>query len=169
MPSPQAIWERARLLFERARELEESAEVLDGLSRALHFEGDYPRAIECTELAFAAYCTEGRSADAADRARWLAFLQATINGNMAVAGGWMARAEELLADTAECASHGWLRLDQAPFSRDPVERERLASAALAIASDSAIPTLNMTPWRCSGRHGFRQAGSRMVCAASTRR
>lgn len=126
-------WASARSHFEAARRLGESAEVLDGLSRALHFEGDYPKAIELTEHAFAGYRSEGQTAAAADRARWLAFLHAAINGNLAAAGGWMARAEELLEGTPECSSHGWLTLDQAPFTRDPAEREKLAAAALEIA------------------------------------
>ena len=33
----------------------------------------------------------------------------------------------------ECAAHGWLILDRAPFSRSPSERETHAAAALAIA------------------------------------
>ena len=51
---------------------------------------------------------------------------------MAAASGWMARAERLLEGVDECAAHGWLTLDHAPFTRDPSERERLALAALAI-------------------------------------
>ena len=86
--------------------LEETAETLDGLGRALHFLKEYPRAIEVTESAFAAYREEGRTVDAADRARWLAFLHGAINGNMAVAGGWMERAASLLEDAEECAGHG---------------------------------------------------------------
>ena len=52
---------------------------------------------------------------------------------MAVASGWMARAETLLEDADECAGHGWLALDRAPFTDDAAEREQLATAALAIA------------------------------------
>ena len=128
-----ADWESARSCFEEAYEREESAEVLDGLSRALHFQGEYERAIELTERAFTAYRQLNRFEDAADRARWLAFLHGTINSNMAAASGWMARAEGLLEDAEECAGHGWLALDRAPFTDDAVERERLAAAALAIA------------------------------------
>ena len=51
----KADWEAARSCFERAGEFGETAETLDGLGRALHFQGDYPRAIEVTERAFAAY------------------------------------------------------------------------------------------------------------------
>jgi DNA-binding NarL/FixJ family response regulator len=129
----EADWDGACSCFEQAYELDESAEVLDGLSRALHFQGEYPRAIELTERAFAAYRQQDKLVEAADRARWLAFLHGAINSNMAVASGWMARAETLLEDTDECAGHGWLALDRAPFTDDAAERERLATAALAIA------------------------------------
>ncbi len=52
---------------------------------------------------------------------------------MTVAGGWMARAASFLENEDECAGHGWLVLDRAPFADDAGERERLATAALAIA------------------------------------
>src|SRR5215211_1959736 len=125
-------WGRAHELFEQALEHGEQADALDGLGRALHFGGDYARAIDLTERAFAAYRAEGRIEHAADCARWLAFLHGAVNANMAVAGGWMARAQSLLDGTEESAGHGWLLLDQAPFSDDARERERLAASALAI-------------------------------------
>ncbi|MGH2900872.1 MAG: hypothetical protein ACRDMZ_19505, partial [Solirubrobacteraceae bacterium] len=126
-------WEGARSCFERSYELDESAEVLDGLGRVLHFQGEYARGIELTERAFAAYRRVDKRVEAADCARWLAFLHGTITSNMAVANGWMARAEGLLEGVPECAGHGWLALDRAPFTDDASERERLATAALAIA------------------------------------
>jgi DNA-binding CsgD family transcriptional regulator len=129
----EADWDGARSCFEQACAFGESAEALDGLSRALHFQGEYARAIELTERAFAGYRQLDKPVEAADRARWLAFLHGTINSNMAVASGWMARAETLLGETDECAGHGWLALDRAPFTDDAGERERLAAAALAIA------------------------------------
>ena len=126
-------WDAARACFEAAGELGETAEGLDGLGRALHFQGEYSPAIEVTERAFAAYRKEGRVVEAADRARWLAFLHGAVNSNMAVASGWMERAAALLEDAEECAGHGWLVLDRAPFTDDADERHRLATAALAIA------------------------------------
>ncbi|MET1084092.1 MAG: LuxR C-terminal-related transcriptional regulator [Burkholderiales bacterium] len=126
-------WGVARSCFEKAADFGESAEMLDGLGRALHFQREYSRAIDVTERSFGAYVREGRVVEAADRARWLAFLYGTINGNMAVAGGWMGRAAALLEDAEECAAHGWLVLDRAPFTDDPEERHVLAVTALAIA------------------------------------
>jgi DNA-binding CsgD family transcriptional regulator len=128
-----ADWERARAAFEQAAALGESAEVLDGLGEALQFSGEHARAIAFKERAFAGYERRGLRAEAAGLARWLAFLQVSVHGNAAAANGWMARAESLLEGVDECAAHGWLMLDRAPWTSDPSERQRLASAALAIA------------------------------------
>ena len=89
-------------------------------------------AIGLKERAFAAYRRRGDPLAAAELARRTAFLHGTVHGNMAAASGWMARAERMLAEVDECAAHGWLTLDRAPFTRDSSERERLATAALAI-------------------------------------
>ncbi|MCA1679554.1 MAG: hypothetical protein LC777_11700 [Actinobacteria bacterium] len=64
----KADWDGAGSCFEQALQLEEHAEALDGLGRTLHFQGEYARAIELTERAFAVYRQEGRLAEAADRA-----------------------------------------------------------------------------------------------------
>ena len=129
----RADWERARDSLEQAAQVDDRAEVLDLLSQAVHFLGEYGRAIELKERAFAQYQREGRRAQAADVARWLAFLHACVHGNYAVASGWMGRAASLLDGQQECAAHGWLTLDRAPFSRSAEEREQLATAAIAIA------------------------------------
>ena len=128
-----ADWVRARERFERASQLGETPEALDGLSQALHFEGEYARAIELKERAFTEYHRLGRHDDAAHLARWLAFLYACVHGNIAVANGWMARAQSLIEGNGESPAHGWLTLDRAPFTSDAEERERLATAAIAIA------------------------------------
>jgi DNA-binding NarL/FixJ family response regulator len=128
-----ADWPTARAVFEAALAEGERGEALDGLSQALHFQREYDAAIEVKERAFAAYRAEGRPADAADTARWLAFLHGTYHGNYAVASGWMGRAQSMLEGVEECAAHGWLVLDGAVFSRDSREREQCATSALAIA------------------------------------
>lgn len=136
-----ADWDAARSCFERAGEQAQTPEVLDGLSQVCHFQGEYDRAIELKERAFAGYRRRAKRVEAADIARWLAFLHATCRGNLAVASGWMARAESLLGDVEECAAHGWLILDRAPFSRDASEREKCAASALAIARRFGDPDL----------------------------
>jgi tetratricopeptide (TPR) repeat protein len=111
-------WARARSRFEKAAELDETAEVLDSLSQAVQFQGDHVRAIELKERAFAAYRRQDKRVEAAELARWLAFLHGAVHGNWAAASGWMARAESLLEEVEPCAAHGWLTLDRAPFSSD---------------------------------------------------
>jgi len=128
-----ADWPAAQAVFKAALADGETGEALDGLSQALHFQRQYDDAIEVKERAFAAYRSEGRPADAADTARWLAFLHGTYHGNWAVASGWMGRAQSMLEGVDECAAHGWLTLDGAVFSRDAMEREQCATSALAIA------------------------------------
>jgi DNA-binding CsgD family transcriptional regulator len=127
-------WERARTCFEAAAEaLGETAEVLDGLSQAAHFQGELDRALELMERAFAAYRRDGEPVAAVRPARWLAFLHVAVHGNVAAANGWMARAERLLEGVDERIEHGWLALDRAPWTDDPAERERHAETALRIA------------------------------------
>ena len=128
-----ANWVRARAIFEQAAELGETAEVLDGMGEALQFGGDHTRAIEFKERAFAEYERRGLRAEASELARWLAFLYVSVHGNVAAANGWEARAESLLEGVEECAAHGWLMLDRAPWTSDASEREKLATMALAMA------------------------------------
>jgi DNA-binding CsgD family transcriptional regulator len=126
-------WEGARFCFEQARELEETAEVLDGLGQAAHFQGRHVEAIELKERAFGVYRRRGARAQAAEVARWLAFLYGAVHGNRAAASGWMAWAERLLEGLEESVEHGRLALDRAPWTEDAAERERHAMAALEIA------------------------------------
>ena len=128
-----ADWDEARACLERARELEETAEVLDGLSQAAHFGGDHAEAIKLKERSFAAYRRNDQAVEAAAVARWLAFLYAGVHGNRAAANGWMSWAQRLLEGIDESVEHGHLAFHMAPWTDDPVERERLAMAALSIA------------------------------------
>jgi hypothetical protein len=122
----------ARATCSSGRQARRAAEVLDSLSQAAPFWGQYARAIELKTRAFAAYRRRGKRAEAAELARWLAFLHRMVQATWPPpAGGWRA-AERLLQPVDECAAHGWLTLDRAPFTRDASERERLATAALAI-------------------------------------
>ncbi len=128
-----ADWERARICFEQARTAGETAEILDGLSQAVHFLGRHDDAIRLKERAFAAYRRRGMRAEAAEAARWLAFWHGGVHGNRAAANGWMGWAARLLEGLPECVEHGRLALDAAAWTDDTAERERQALAALAIA------------------------------------
>jgi DNA-binding CsgD family transcriptional regulator len=128
-----ADWETARGCLERTLEAGDSPEALTGLSKVAMIEREYERAIELRERAFDLYKAAGQLERASEDAIWLTFMYATYHGNFSAALGWKERAEGVLGGSEETAAHGWLVLLQAPFSRDPVEREKLALSALAIA------------------------------------
>lgn len=128
-----ADWETARACLKRALEEGDCPDALTGLSKVAMIEREYERAIELRERAFDLYKAAGQLARASDSAIWLTFMYATYHGNFSAALGWKERAASVLDGTEESAAHGWLTLLQAPFSRDPAEREQLAVSALAIA------------------------------------
>lgn len=99
-----ADWDEAGRLFAAAAELGETAEALDGLGRAAHYQGDCERAIRLKERAFAAYRRRGGGVPAAELACWLAFLHGAVYGNTAAANGWMARAEDLMDGVEPCVA-----------------------------------------------------------------
>jgi DNA-binding CsgD family transcriptional regulator/tetratricopeptide (TPR) repeat protein len=128
-----ADWETARASLERACAEGDSPDALTGLSKVAMIEREYERAIELRERAFELYKAARQPAPASDCAIWLTFMYATYHGNFSAALGWKERAASVLDGTEESAAHGWLTLTEAPFSRDPAEREQLAVSALAIA------------------------------------
>jgi DNA-binding CsgD family transcriptional regulator len=117
--------EASRAAFEAALDLEESGEALEGLARALYLAVDYPGSIEAHERAFAAYRDEGDAIGAARAARILFWMNGQLYGNWAVADGWLARAERLLAEAGEnTLEHGWIEFMHA--NREPYERREPA-------------------------------------------
>jgi hypothetical protein len=134
-----ADWARARACFEEARGLESAPEALDGLSEVANFEGEYERAIGLKEEAFTAYRERDKHVEASHAARWLGFMHATYHGNYTVASGWIARAESLLEGVEECAAHGWLILDHAPFPAVLRSARRSQRRPLRSRGDSATP------------------------------
>jgi DNA-binding CsgD family transcriptional regulator len=128
-----ADWETARASLERVLDEGDSPDALTGLSKVAMIQREYKRAIELRERAFDLYKAAGQLERASDSAIWLTFMYATYHGNFSAAFGWKERAASVLDGTEESAAHGWLTLTQAPFSRDPAEREQLAVSALAVA------------------------------------
>ena len=128
-----ADWEKARASLERVLDQGESPEALIGLSKIAMIEREYDRAIELKERAFELQKSAGQMEAASLNATWLTFMYVTYHSNFSVGLGWKERASSVLDGVEECAAHGWVTLLEAPFSRDPVEREQLAVSALSIA------------------------------------
>jgi tetratricopeptide (TPR) repeat protein len=90
-----------------------SGELLEGLARAHHLAGEYPRSMEAHERAFVAFKEEDDLLGAARAARLLSWVHLNVYGDWAVAGGWLARAEKLLELAGEAgAERGWVELVQ---------------------------------------------------------
>ena len=86
-----------------------TAEDLESLAEAAWWTGRLDEAIALRERGYAAFVQDGETR----RAAALAVMLSTDNltrGAMSVSGGWLARAERLLADEPEAAEHGHVAL-----------------------------------------------------------
>jgi DNA-binding NarL/FixJ family response regulator len=126
-------WSAARDAFRSAVRVDDSAEALDGLGRALWWLRDEREAVVCRERAYAGFRRDGELARAARIALWLSREYALVFGNEAAAGGWLARAERLLRDVAPGAEQGWLDLARSERTGDAQAAARLAGSALEVA------------------------------------
>ena len=137
-----ADWERARELYARALEDEESAEALDGLGQAHWWLGETAQAVELRRRAFAAFRQRGDTR----RAAWLAAYvagESRIAGDHAAANGWLARAERLLEDVGDCPERGWIEVERSKRAADPAAAERHAARAVEIAQRLGDPDLEV--------------------------
>jgi DNA-binding CsgD family transcriptional regulator len=132
-------WEGALVAFDAALDAggDIDPDALDGRGRALWWLRDAEGAVASRERAYAGFRREGDRARAARLALWLAREYSTVWGNEAASGGWMARAERLLRDTAPGAGHAWLALARSERATDAAESMALASSALEGALEVA--------------------------------
>ncbi len=136
-------WEGARAAFAASLDVSESPEALDGLGRALWWLREERDAVVNRERAYAGFRRDGDLARAARIALWLSREYALAFGNEAAAGGWLARAERLLADVAPGAERGWVDLARSEGARDESEAARLATSALEVALAAGDPDLEL--------------------------
>lgn len=134
-------WETARSCFEQARQVAETAEVLDGLGQALYWSGDYPQALSLRERAFGLYRQEGEDRPAVLVAVQLAALHGMIFDNGAALSGWLGHARQLVERAGDCPEQGWVELFLAVITDDPDERERHARAAMEVGRRFGQPGL----------------------------
>src|SRR5918996_1362141 len=86
-----------------------TADDLESLAEAAWWTGRLDEAIALRERAYAAYVQAGEKRKAAAIALTISTDNLT-RGSMSVSGGWLARAERLLADEPEAAEHGHVAL-----------------------------------------------------------
>jgi ATP/maltotriose-dependent transcriptional regulator MalT len=129
-----ARWADARECFEAASALEpDSPEVLDGLSEARWWLGEWHESREIRERAFARYRANGARAEAARAAIWLANEYLLAAGNRAAWNGWLERAAGLLDGLPPCIEHGWLWFARGRRLDDPTQMAASCGEALELA------------------------------------
>ena len=151
-----AEWAAARDAFAAA--LEENPgdpEALDGLGQSLWWLGERDAAIDCRRESYAAYQRKGDARSAGRLAIYLAG-EHRIDGQQAAAAGWLARARRLLAREGTVSELGWLAIEDAKRSDDPVAAEHHSRAALTIAHELADPDVECMALAQLGRAVVRQ-------------
>ena len=137
-----ADWARAEELYDRALAGGEDAEALDGRGQARWWLARRGEGITDRRRAYALY----RRAGALERAAVLAVYlagEARIDGNRPEAGGWLARAERLLADLPEGPAHGWCAIEVAKRAPDPADRRAHAERAVEIGRRAGDPDVEV--------------------------
>jgi DNA-binding CsgD family transcriptional regulator len=152
----EADWEGARDAFAAVLESEpDDPEALDGLGQSLWWLGERDAGIDRRRQAYAAYQRRGDSLAAGRLATYLAG-EHRINGRHAEAAGWQARAQRLLADHGTVAERGWLEVEYAKRTEDPVEAAGHAQAALDLAQQLGDPDVECMALAQLGRAFVRQ-------------
>ena len=123
----------ARRVLEPARGPSASGAVLEGLARAAYLDLDFAHAIEDWEGAYAAYRRTDDRLGAIRVARTLGYLYGSVMGDGAVMGGWLARAQTLVADEPDSVERGWVALNIGMFEDDRARKEERFREALDVA------------------------------------
>jgi LuxR family maltose regulon positive regulatory protein len=143
----RGAWAEARALFDEALETGDSPEGWEGLGTAASWLEDFPASLRARERAYVLYRQRGDRLAAARMATWLASDYTDYRGELAVANGWLRRAERLLEGLPPSPEHGWLVCLDAHTAlmsqRDPPTARRLAAQAASIARSIGAVDLEM--------------------------
>jgi ATP/maltotriose-dependent transcriptional regulator MalT len=136
-------WDDARVAFEAALSERESAEALDGMSRALWWLGEARRSVEYAERAYAEFRRAGDAVRASMTAMSLCVTYVANFGNHAAASGWIARAERVLQGADPGSLRGWLWVTRGYATADLDVSLELLERALDFARDSGDRDLEL--------------------------
>lgn len=136
-------WEEARAAFAAALAEQETPQALDGMGVALWWLGETRASVASTERAYAGFRRAGDAVPAAVAAISLCVTWISNFDNHAAAGGWLARAERVLADLDPNPLQGWLWLLRGYLEPDAGRARELQQRALELARDSGDPDLEL--------------------------
>jgi DNA-binding CsgD family transcriptional regulator len=136
-------WEEARAAFAAALAEEETAEALDGMGAALWWLGETRASVAHTERAYAEFRRAGDAVSAALAAISLCVTWISNFDNHAAAGGWLARAERVMAEADPNPLRGWLWLMRAYLEPDAGRAQELYQRTLELARASGDVDLEL--------------------------
>jgi DNA-binding CsgD family transcriptional regulator len=136
-------WDQARAAFEAALAEREVPEALDGIGVALWWLGETRASVAHTERAYAAYRRAGDAVAAATAAMNLCVTYVSNFENHAAAGGWLARAERVMAEADPNPLQGWLWLLRGYLEPDPDRARDLRQRVLELARASGDADLEL--------------------------
>jgi DNA-binding CsgD family transcriptional regulator len=126
-------WKEAHRTLSAALDELDAAD-LERLAIASYLIGDDDGTVAALERSHRLHLEAGEAADAARSAFWLS-LNLLLRGETAQAGGWLARAEQVVAVAGECAASGYLLV--------PATIEALEGGDIATAEKLAVRTIEL--------------------------
>jgi DNA-binding CsgD family transcriptional regulator/tetratricopeptide (TPR) repeat protein len=126
-------WSAAQAGQEAAIAAGGGAEAYQGLAIALFWQNEIDGALRAMERAYALFKRHSEYGKAAWAALWLAGQYSRLKSNRAVAGGWIAKCERVIARAEPSAEIGRVILVRALATNDPAEIETAAERAMEIA------------------------------------
>ncbi len=142
----RGAWDEARRCFEEALAPGGSAAAWEGLSWAAWWSEDGAGSIAAREEAYRAFKAAADRRGAARMAIWLGMDHLEFRGEEAVARGWFARCERILADLEPGPEHGWMAAFMAVFAfeeGDPVTARQLGTQARELGRELSLTALEM--------------------------
>ncbi|MFN7996277.1 MAG: LuxR C-terminal-related transcriptional regulator [Bryobacteraceae bacterium] len=128
-------WDRAFALLSAAdREERLEPRELEQLAMAAHLNGKEADSVDLLARAHQAFAESGDIPSAARCAVWLTF-ELFMRGEVAQAGGWLARARRILENHEECAENGYVLL---PAGLRAAREGNIAAAYEAFCTAGAI-------------------------------
>jgi DNA-binding NarL/FixJ family response regulator len=136
-------WDEARAAFAAALATEETPQALDGMGVALWWLGETRASVAHTERAYAEFRRAGDAVAAGVAAMSLCVTWTANFDNHAAAGGWLARAERVLADVDPNPLQGWLWLLRGYLEPDAGRARELQQRVLELAREKGDPDLEL--------------------------
>jgi DNA-binding CsgD family transcriptional regulator len=127
----EGAWEHGRTCFQAAADSDATPEALEGLAMAAWWLDDVPVVFDSRERAYRLFRRRGDRLGAARVATWLGLDHYIYRGELAIANGWLQRAQRLLEGIEACAEHGWLAVWQAHIAL--LEHDDVATAGRTSA------------------------------------